>query len=54
MALVKCKECNREISTSAELCPGCGVKDPGVKLKDHLTLFGIIIFTVFLLSQCSG
>ena len=24
MALVKCKECNKEISDKAEKCPNCG------------------------------
>lgn len=24
MALIKCPECNKDISTSAELCPNCG------------------------------
>lgn len=26
MALIKCPECGREISTEAESCPGCGAK----------------------------
>lgn len=29
MALTKCKECKKEVSTSAKTCPHCGVKDPG-------------------------
>ncbi len=28
MALVKCKECGREVSGSAKICPGCGIKRP--------------------------
>jgi DNA-directed RNA polymerase subunit RPC12/RpoP len=28
MALVKCSECGREISTRANACPGCGAKRP--------------------------
>lgn len=28
MALKKCKECGKEVSTSAKKCPNCGVKDP--------------------------
>ncbi len=28
MALVKCKECNKEVSGSAKTCPNCGVKYP--------------------------
>lgn len=26
MALVKCKECGNQVSTKAEVCPGCGAK----------------------------
>jgi len=28
MALVKCKECGRDISTKAKICPGCGLSFP--------------------------
>ena len=28
MALVKCRECGREVSTAAEACPHCGFPDP--------------------------
>lgn len=28
MALVKCRECEREVSSSAKVCPGCGIKHP--------------------------
>lgn len=28
MALVKCKECSREVSDQAEACPHCGIKNP--------------------------
>jgi hypothetical protein len=30
MALVKCKECGREVSSAAPTCPNCGVSEPGV------------------------
>lgn len=29
MALTKCKECNKSVSTEATSCPHCGVADPG-------------------------
>jgi RNA polymerase subunit RPABC4/transcription elongation factor Spt4 len=29
MALVKCKECGKEISSNAVTCPHCGVPEPG-------------------------
>ena len=28
MALIKCKECGKEISSQAESCPNCGRKKP--------------------------
>ena len=28
MALIKCKECEKEVSQSAKICPHCGVKGP--------------------------
>lgn len=28
MALIKCSECGKEISSSAEACPNCGCKTP--------------------------
>jgi hypothetical protein len=30
MALVKCKECNKEISSQAQKCPNCGASVPSV------------------------
>ena len=39
MALIKCKECGKEISDSAKSCPECGF----VYKKEHSTLKTIII-----------
>ncbi len=44
MALVKCKECKKEVSKSAKTCPHCGVKDPGTTILDGL--LGLLIFIV--------
>ncbi len=33
MALVKCKECGKEVASSAKTCPHCGIKEPGVTAK---------------------
>lgn len=44
MALTKCKECKKEVSTQAKTCPHCGVKDPGVKLSDML--IGLVFLVV--------
>jgi hypothetical protein len=29
MALVKCKECGKKVSSAAPTCPNCGVPEPG-------------------------
>jgi hypothetical protein len=35
MALVKCRECGKEISTTAATCPHCGVANPaGTRVVD--------------------
>lgn len=31
MALIACKECNKEISSEAKACPSCGAKVPHTK-----------------------
>lgn len=36
MALVKCKECKKEVSDNADTCPHCGIKNPGITKKDSL------------------
>jgi hypothetical protein len=28
MSLVKCRECGKEVSTEAKVCPHCGIKNP--------------------------
>lgn len=44
MALTKCKECKKEVSTAAKTCPHCGVKNPGVTAKQ--TLDGCLVLIV--------
>jgi len=34
MAITKCKECKKEVSSKAKVCPHCGVKDPGFNAMD--------------------
>jgi hypothetical protein len=29
MAIVRCRECGKEVSTEAAICPHCGVREPG-------------------------
>lgn len=36
MALTKCKECKKDVATSAKACPHCGVKNPGIGFKQNL------------------
>ncbi|HDG1673796.1 TPA: hypothetical protein PFE07_003264 [Kluyvera cryocrescens] len=44
MALTKCKECKKEVSTSAKTCPHCGVANPGVNvMKGCLILIVLAI-----------
>ena len=51
MALVKCKECNEEISSKAKVCPKCGVKPPKkTSLFTWLVLI-IIVFVIYSVSQ---
>lgn len=49
MPLVNCRECKKEVSTEAKVCPSCGVKKPQPKAKD----MGIgSIFLVLLAGSC--
>lgn len=40
MALKPCKECKKEVSTTASTCPHCGVKNPAISGKE--TLYGLV------------
>jgi RNA polymerase subunit RPABC4/transcription elongation factor Spt4 len=53
MALVKCKECGEQVSTSAKACPKCGAKPP--KKTSVLTwiVLVIVIFVVYSAFQSS-
>lgn len=54
MALVKCKECGEQISTSAKSCPKCGAKPPRkTSLFTWIALF-IIILAGYTASQISS
>jgi hypothetical protein len=44
MALVKCKECGEQVSTSAKNCPKCGAKPPK---KTSIVTWIVLIFFVF-------
>ena len=52
MALVKCKECSKEISSQAKVCPNCGAKTEFAKMKskdNKLTVLVILGLIVILL-----
>jgi hypothetical protein len=38
MAMVKCRECDKEVSNKAKTCPNCGVKNPQPQSKFNLYL----------------
>ncbi|WP_051219408.1 DUF4875 domain-containing protein [Oceanobacter kriegii] len=44
MAMTKCKECKKEVSSKAKTCPHCGIKKPGEKLSDAIG--GLIVLIV--------
>lgn len=47
MALIKCRECGKEISKSASTCPYCGRPDPQLNEKDYFwSNHPILLFTV--------
>lgn len=50
MALVKCKECGKEVSNKASKCPGCGAKVP--KKTSPVTWFALfaVLFVVYVTS----
>ena len=48
MALIKCNECNNEISDTARECPNCGAKT--IKAKEtQMTIISIVIVVLLLI-----
>jgi hypothetical protein len=54
MALTKCKECGKEVSKGAKLCPHCGIKNPGVKASDTLLGIVLIVFIIGVIGAITG
>lgn len=55
MALTKCKECRKEVSTKAKTCPHCGTSSPGVGTKElAVGLFAIAVVAALGFSACSS
>ncbi|RYY76899.1 MAG: zinc ribbon domain-containing protein [Gammaproteobacteria bacterium] len=48
MALIKCRECNHEISTSARACPNCGAVGRNIDLASKVFL-GLVVISVIAL-----
>lgn len=44
MALLPCTECQREVSTKAKTCPGCGAPAPKPKFELKNFLVGLAVF----------
>lgn len=54
MALSNCKECKKEVSTKAERCPHCGIKNPTTKSSDVLIGVAVLVVIVFIATKCSS
>ncbi|WP_095184137.1 zinc ribbon domain-containing protein [Pseudomonas sp. Irchel 3H9] len=55
MALKPCKSCNHKVDATAKVCPSCGVKKPGVTVRQQF--FGLFILLVIIavaVSMCSS
>ena len=48
MALIKCKECDKDVSSEAETCPHCGAKLPKKRIWPKV-LMGIIATPILLI-----
>lgn len=47
MSIAKCKECGKEVSTSAKACPHCGKKYPTGGLSLPLKIFLVLLAIIF-------
>ena len=54
MALIKCKECGKEISSEAEACPSCGRKKAKETSGVTWVVLGIIVIGVYSAISNSG
>lgn len=48
MALIKCEECGKEVSTEAEACPHCGAKIASKSSMGCGSIVGIVLLVGFL------
>ena len=47
MAMKKCRECRQAVSSSAKVCPHCGIKDPYASPKGLIKLLLLVGFIAF-------
>jgi hypothetical protein len=56
MAITQCKECKKDVSSSATTCPHCGIKNPGISGKDAgkgcLGVFAFVIIFAAVMASC--
>lgn len=50
MAIIKCAECNKEISPSANICPYCGHQQAYYVKKKRNILIGIVVLIIVCIS----
>lgn len=54
MALIKCSECDKEISENAKTCPHCGAKHETEEQKQTRIIAGVVIGIISILLFLSG
>jgi predicted amidophosphoribosyltransferase len=47
MALINCKECGKDISSTAEKCPGCGASNDSQTMVFVKGICGIAVLVIF-------
>ncbi len=53
MAMTTCRECSKEVSDTAEMCPNCGAKSPAkgkVSTFVGLLVIGAVVYGIFLIA----
>ncbi|WP_423359080.1 hypothetical protein [Pseudomonas citronellolis] len=54
MALKKCKECKKDVSSKAKTCPHCGISNPGTSAKDMVAGVLLLLFIGWAAVQCTS
>ena len=59
MAIIKCRECHKEVSTKADVCPHCGAPQKKQKRKPigcgaGILIIFLIVFLASQISQCNS